>query len=113
MDKRKFSLVLSGGGLKGLSHVGVFRALEEHGMAPSLVVGSSMGSLIAAAWAAGLSAAQMSKGAANVRRKDVFRVAHADMAAPLLICAADNPAAQAAAIRDPMLLSRPSPPGGD
>jgi len=80
MDLRKFSLVLSGGGLKGLSHVGVFRALEEHGMDPSLVVGSSMGSLIAAAWAAGLSAEQMGKGAAKVQRKDVFRVAHADMA---------------------------------
>ncbi len=80
MDQRKFSLVLSGGGLKGLSHVGVFRAQEEHGMSPSLVVGSSMGSLIAAAWASGLSAEQMRRGAADVRRKDVFRVAHTDMA---------------------------------
>ena len=74
MDQRKFSLVLSGGGLKGLSHIGVFRALEEYGMAPALVVGSSMGSLIAAAWASGLSAEQMRKGAAKVQRRDVFRL---------------------------------------
>ena len=49
--ERPFTLVLSGGGLKGLAHIGVLRALEEHGLVPSLVVGSSIGSLIAAAWA--------------------------------------------------------------
>ena len=48
-----FTLVLSGGGLKGLAHIGVLRALEERELVPSLVVGSSIGSLIAAAWAAG------------------------------------------------------------
>ena len=41
-----FTLVLSGGGLKGLAHIGVLRALEERGLVPSLVVGSSIGSLI-------------------------------------------------------------------
>jgi predicted acylesterase/phospholipase RssA len=51
---RPFTLVLSGGGLKGLAHIGVFRALEERGLVPSLVVGSSIGSLIGAAWAAGV-----------------------------------------------------------
>ena len=50
---RPFTLVLSGGGLKGLAHIGVLRALEERGLVPSLVVGSSIGSLIGAAWAAG------------------------------------------------------------
>ena len=49
-----FTLVLSGGGLKGLAHIGVLRALEERGLTPGLVVGSSMGSLVAAAWAAGM-----------------------------------------------------------
>ena len=49
-----FTLVLSGGGLKGLAHIGVLRALEERELVPSLVVGSSIGSLIAAAWAAGV-----------------------------------------------------------
>ena len=77
---RPFTLVLSGGGLKGLAHVGVFRALEERGLVPSLVVGSSIGSLIAAAWAAGANARQMAERARRVRRRDVFRVAHTDMA---------------------------------
>jgi len=79
-DHRPFSLVLSGGGLKGLSHIGVFQALDEHGLSPTLVVGSSMGSLIATAWAAGWSVDSMRTRALRIRRKDVFRVAHTDMA---------------------------------
>lgn len=77
---RPFTLVLSGGGLKGLAHIGVFQALEELGHRPHVVVGSSMGSLVAAAWAAGHSVAAMRERALAVRRKHVFQVAHADMA---------------------------------
>jgi NTE family protein len=76
----QFSLVLSGGGLKGLAHIGVFRALEEHGLVPDLVIGSSMGSLIGAAWACGMSAETMTTRALQVERRHVFKVAHADMA---------------------------------
>ncbi len=75
-----FTLVLSGGGLKGLAHIGVFRALEERGLRPSLVVGSSMGSLIAGAYAAGMRLRDMENRALALRRKDVFRIAHVDMA---------------------------------
>src|ERR1041385_9102527 len=75
-----FSLVLGGGGLKGMSHIGVFQALEEFGMDPELVVGCSMGALIAAAWCAGKSARELREIALEVRRKDVFRIAHLDMA---------------------------------
>ena len=75
-----FSLVLGGGGLKGMSHIGVFQALEEFGMVPELVVGCSMGALIAAAWCAGKSARELQAIALEVRRKDVFRIAHLDMA---------------------------------
>lgn len=77
---RPFTLVLSGGGLKGLAHVGVLRALEERGLLPSLVVGSSIGSLVGATWAAGIPVQDMERRALQVRRRDVFRVAHTDMA---------------------------------
>jgi NTE family protein len=73
--EQPFTLVLSGGGLKGLAHIGVLRALEERGLAPRLVVGSSIGSLIGAAWAAGNSVAVMEARARQVRRRDVFQVA--------------------------------------
>jgi NTE family protein len=75
-----FTLVLSGGGLKGLAHIGVLRALDERGLVPNLVVGSSIGSLIAAAWAAGVSAQTMAARALLIRRRDVFQVARADVA---------------------------------
>jgi NTE family protein len=77
---RPFTLVLSGGGLKGLAHIGVLRALEERRLVPSLVVGSSIGSLIGAAWAAGASPQRMEARALQVRRRDVFQVARADVA---------------------------------
>jgi NTE family protein len=75
-----FTLVLSGGGLKGLAHIGVLRALEERGLVPALVVGSSIGSLIGAAWAAGGTAARMEARALQIKRRDVFQVARADVA---------------------------------
>jgi NTE family protein len=45
---------LSGGGAKAAAHLGVARALVEHGMVPSHYVGTSMGALVAAALAAGM-----------------------------------------------------------
>lgn len=75
-----FSLVLSGGGLKGLAHIGVLRALEERGLQPSLVIGVSMGALVAAAWAAGRRVRELEDRALALERGDVFRIAHLDMA---------------------------------
>ena len=75
-----FTLVLSGGGLRGLAHLGVLRALQERGLEPSLVVGSSMGSLVAAAWASGMPLREMTDRGLAVRRRDIFQVAHMDMA---------------------------------
>jgi len=75
-----FTLVLSGGGMKGLAHIGVLRALDEQGLTPSLVIGTSIGSLVGATWASGMSWADMSVRARAIRRRDIFQIAHADMA---------------------------------
>ena len=75
-----FTLVLGGGGMKGVAHVGVLQALLERGLVPSHIVGSSVGSLIGAAWSAGRSIPELREMAVTLRRKDVFVVAHADMA---------------------------------
>ena len=45
----KIALVLGGGGLKGFAHIGVFRALKELGIEPTVVAGTSIGALIGAA----------------------------------------------------------------
>ncbi|MGH7673818.1 MAG: patatin-like phospholipase family protein [Gemmatimonadales bacterium] len=46
--------MFSGGGAKALAHVGAFRALEEAGLAPVHIVGSSMGAVVGAALASGV-----------------------------------------------------------
>lgn len=55
----RFALVLSGGSLRGLAHIGVLRVLEEAQLAPDLVVGTSAGSVVGALYAAGMTAEQM------------------------------------------------------
>ena len=52
-------VVMSGGGAKGLYHIGVLEALEENGVPIDYVAGTSMGSIIAAMYAAGYSPAEM------------------------------------------------------
>jgi NTE family protein len=53
------ALVLSGGSLRGFAHIGVLQALDELGVAPDMIVGTSAGSLVGAGYAAGMSAAQI------------------------------------------------------
>jgi NTE family protein len=52
---QKVGLVLSGGGAKGLAHVGVLKALEEHDIPVNYIVGTSMGGIIGGCYAAGMS----------------------------------------------------------
>lgn len=58
-SKGGVGLVLSGGGAKGLYHIGVLEALEENGVPIDYVAGTSMGSIIAAMYASGYSPAEM------------------------------------------------------
>ncbi len=51
---RKIGLALSGGSVRGIAHIGVIKALTEAGIRPSIVVGTSVGSLVGAAFAAGM-----------------------------------------------------------
>lgn len=57
--KPRLGLALSGGGARGLSHIGVIRALEKASIRPDYLTGTSMGGVIAAGLAAGLSSAEM------------------------------------------------------
>ena len=49
----KIGLVLSGGGIKGVAHIGAIKALEEHGIYPSYISGSSAGAVVGAFYAYG------------------------------------------------------------
>lgn len=55
----KVALVLGGGGAKGFAHVGVIKALEESGITPTLVVGTSVGSLVGSLYASGYTPQQL------------------------------------------------------
>lgn len=52
----KLGLALSGGGAKGFAHIGVFKLLEECGLRPDVIVGTSVGSLMGALFADGYTA---------------------------------------------------------
>ena len=56
---QKVALVLSGGGAKGIAHVGVLKALEEHNIPIDYVVGTSMGGIVGGCYAAGMSPRQI------------------------------------------------------
>lgn len=55
----RIGLALGGGAARGFAHVGVIQVLEEAGIRPSLVVGTSAGSLVAAIYASGKSGSQL------------------------------------------------------
>jgi len=56
---QKVGVVLSGGGAKGLAHVGVLKALEENEIPIDYIVGTSMGGVVGGCYAAGLSPGQI------------------------------------------------------
>ena len=52
-------IALSGGGTRGVVHIGVLQALEEHGIFPSIISGTSAGSIVGAMYAHGYSPAEI------------------------------------------------------
>lgn len=58
-EEPKVGLVLSGGGAKGLAHIGALKVIEESGVKIDYIGGSSMGAIIGALYAAGYSAHQL------------------------------------------------------
>ena len=52
---QKVGLVLSGGGAKGLTHIGIIRALEENNIPIDYITGTSMGAIIGSLYAMGYS----------------------------------------------------------
>ena len=55
----RIGLALGGGAARGFAHIGVIQVLEEAGIKPQLVVGTSAGSLVAALYATGKSGAEL------------------------------------------------------
>ena len=60
-NAQKVGLVLSGGGAKGLYHIGVLKALEEHDIPIDYVSGTSMGAIIGGLYSIGFSPSEIEK----------------------------------------------------
>ena len=54
-NNRKIGYALGGGAARGLSHIGVLKVLEKHGIFPDVIAGTSIGALIGALYAGGIS----------------------------------------------------------
>jgi NTE family protein len=59
MKSTTFGLVLSGGGVRGMAHIGAIKALEEHGIYPSHIAGASAGAIVGALYSGGYSCDEM------------------------------------------------------
>ena len=58
-QRKKVGVVLSGGGAKGVAHIGVLQVLEKAGIPVDVIVGTSMGSIVGGLYAIGYSADQL------------------------------------------------------
>ena len=67
-------LVLGGGGVRGLAHLGAFRVLSEAGLRPSGIVGTSIGALVGACLAVGKSIDELEAEALALTREQVARM---------------------------------------
>ncbi|MGZ5571741.1 MAG: patatin-like phospholipase family protein [Usitatibacter sp.] len=68
----RVALVLGSGGPRGFAHIGVLKVLEENGIRPDLIVGSSVGSMVGALYAAGWGAADLERLAYELNVMDFF-----------------------------------------
>ena len=61
LKAQKVGLVLSGGGAKGITHIGIIRALEENNIPIDYITGTSMGAIVGSLYAMGYSPDDMEK----------------------------------------------------
>ena len=72
INGKKIGLVLSGGGAKGFAHIGVVKVLEQNGIVPDIVVGTSMGSTMGGLYASGMSVDELEKKALDFKVTNIF-----------------------------------------
>jgi NTE family protein len=68
----KIGISLSGGGAKGIAHIGVLQALLDHGIEVDVISGASAGAIVGALFAAGIPAAEMMDAVRNTSYVRIF-----------------------------------------
>lgn len=72
--KRKVALVLGGGSARGFANIGVLKVLEKQNVPLDLMIGSSIGALIAAAYSTGMSIEELEEAALQFKWQDITDV---------------------------------------
>jgi len=72
-NRPKIGLVLSGGGARGIAHVGVLKAFEKHNVPIDLIVGTSIGSIIGGLYCAGYSADELEQIVKEIGWDDLYQ----------------------------------------
>lgn len=67
----KIGLAFGGGGARGMSHIGVIKAFEEFGLEFDYIAGTSVGSIIGAAYASGMKSSELYEVAKKLKTKDI------------------------------------------
>ena len=65
------ALVLGSGGARGYAHIGVIEVLEQHGIRPDYIVGTSAGSIVGSVYASGKTAAELREIALQLKANDI------------------------------------------
>lgn len=71
---KKVGLVLGGGGARGYAHIGVLKVIEKYNIPVDFIVGSSMGSIIGACYAAGMPIEEIEKTASNMSHLEFLQL---------------------------------------
>lgn len=69
--KKKLGLALGSGGSRGAAHIGLLKALEEEGIKPYCIAGSSIGSVVGGAYASGMSVEEMQTLVCELKKWDL------------------------------------------
>ncbi|MCX5748802.1 MAG: patatin-like phospholipase family protein [Candidatus Saganbacteria bacterium] len=72
--KKKVGLALSGGGARGLAHIGVLKVFHDHRIPVDMIAGTSAGALIGSLFAGGVNITTMMEIATKVKWKNFFRI---------------------------------------
>ena len=80
-SRGKIGYALGGGGARGAAHIGVLKVLEEHGVFPDIIAGTSIGALVGALYSAGLKAVEIEQLALQMNWRRLARLA--DLTLPI------------------------------
>lgn len=72
MRKHQLGIALGGGGILGVAHLGVLDVLQENGITPAVVTGTSAGSIVGALYAAGVNLSVLQELSLNLHKEDIF-----------------------------------------